>query len=67
MEEMMRGEAGGVPKLISIHMNKGRDLNFCFFFCFFRATLVAYGCSQARGKLELQLPAYTTATATGSK
>ena len=32
---------------------------------FFRATLMAYGSSQARGvQLELQLPAYTTATAT---
>ena len=30
---------------------------------FFRATLTAYGGSQARVKSELQLPAYTTATA----
>ena len=30
----------------------------------FRAAVVAYGSSQARVKSELQLPAYTTATAT---
>ena len=35
--------------------------DFCTFF--FRATCMAYGSSQARGKLELQLPAYATATA----
>ena len=44
--------------------------DFCFlvflflFFCLFRATPVAYGGSQARVYLELQLPVYTTATAT---
>ena len=39
---------------------------FCFlgfFFCLFRATPAAYGYSQARGELKLQLLAYTTATA----
>ena len=36
---------------------------FFFFFFTFRATFVAYGCSQAKVKLELQLLAYTTATA----
>ena len=36
-----------------------------FSFCLvFRATLGAYGGSQARGRIELQLPGYTTATAT---
>ena len=35
-----------------------------FFFALCRATLVAYGGSQARIQLELELPAYTTATAT---
>ena len=34
-----------------------------FLFYLFRATHVAYGCSQARIQLELHLPAYTTATA----
>ena len=40
---------------------------FFFFFWLFRATPEAYGISQARGlgvESELQLPAYTTATAT---
>ena len=38
---------------------------FCFFvFCLLRAIPVAYGSSQARGLLKLQLPAYTTATVT---
>ena len=32
-------------------------------FCLFRAAPAAYGGSQARGELVLQLPAYTTATA----
>ena len=36
---------------------------FFFFFGSFRAAPVAYGSSQARGQLELQLQAYTTATA----
>ena len=39
---------------------------FFFFFSFFRAALVAYGSSQARGPSELQLPAYTTATGTAT-
>ena len=34
------------------------------FFCLFRAAPTAYGGSQLRVKLEPQLPAYTTATAT---
>ena len=34
---------------------------FCLF-CFLRATLVAYGSFQARGRMGLQLPAYATAT-----
>jgi len=34
------------------------------FFFFFRATLTACGRSQAGVELELQLPAYTAATAT---
>ena len=37
---------------------------FFFFFLLFRAAYVAYGSSQARVKLEWQLPAYTTDTAT---
>ena len=42
---------------------------FFFFFCllsfvFFRSPPTALGSSQARGPSELQLPAYTTATAT---
>ena len=37
---------------------------FCFFcFLLFRATPTAYGGSQVRVELELQLPAYPTATA----
>ena len=37
---------------------------FFFFFCLFRATPMAYGISPRLGvELELQLPAYTTATA----
>ena len=37
----------------------------CFFAFFFRAAPMAYGNSQANGwEFELQLPAYTTATAT---
>ena len=35
-----------------------------FVFCLSRATPAAYGGSQARGQLELQLLAYTTATGT---
>ena len=35
-----------------------------FFFFFLRATPMAYGISWARGQSELQLLAYTTATAT---
>ena len=37
---------------------------FIYLFCLFRAKPTAYGGSQARVKLELQLPAYATATAT---
>ena len=38
---------------------------YSFFFFFFRATPTTYGSSQARGAAsELQLPAYTTVTAT---
>ena len=37
---------------------------FIYLFCFFRATLSAYGSSQARVKSELQLPACATAIAT---
>ena len=36
---------------------------FVFFLCLFRATPTAYGGSQARGLIELQLPASTRATA----
>ena len=36
----------------------------CFCFCFFSAAPSAYGSSQARGLMELQLPNYATATAT---
>ena len=39
-------------------------LVFYFILFFLRATPVAYGSSQARGELELQLIAYSTATAT---
>ena len=35
-------------------------------FCLFRAAPVAHGGSQARGLMELQLPVYTTATATAT-
>ena len=40
--------------------------SFFFFsvFCLFRATPKAYGGSQTRSQIELQLPAYTTGTAT---
>ena len=34
-----------------------------FIYCLFRAEAKAYGGSQARTESELQLPAYTTATA----
>ena len=37
---------------------------YIYFFCFCRATPAAYRSSQARGKLELHLPTYATATAT---
>ena len=37
---------------------------FCFVFCFFRAAPLACGLSRLRVKSELQLPPYTTATAT---
>ena len=40
----------------------GGGLCVCIFL-FFRAVPRAYGSSQARGQSELQLPAYTTATA----
>ena len=42
-------------------------LIFILFFCLFvsfRATPAAYGRSQARGQIGVQLPAYATATAT---
>ena len=39
------------------------ELIFCFVLLFFRAGPEAYGSSQARGRMELQPPAYTTATA----
>ena len=39
-------------------------INSFFFFVFFRAKPAAYGGYQARVQSELQLPAYTTATAT---
>ena len=35
----------------------------CVCVCLFRTAAMAYGSSQARGQIELQLPAYTTATA----
>ena len=35
----------------------------CVFFLLFRAVLAASGGSQASSRIELQLPAYTTATA----
>ena len=38
-------------------------VSFFFFFLIFRATPLAYGSSQAGVKSELQLLAYTTATA----
>ena len=47
--------------LFTIH---NRRLQTKLFFCLLRATPVAFGSSQARVELELQLPAYTTATAT---
>ena len=37
-----------------------------FIFFLFRAAPVAYGSSQARVESDLQLPAYTTATATAT-
>ena len=40
------------------------NTTFFYFFFFFRAAGEAYGSSQARVKLELELLAYTTATAT---
>ena len=40
------------------------DPTFFWFVYFFRASPAAYGGSLARGLLELQLLAYTTATAT---
>ena len=43
-----------IPEIISILLNLLRlDVVFCFCFCFllFRAPLVAYGGSQARGKI----------------
>ena len=42
----------------------GTTLLFFYFFFFFRAAGEAYGSSQARVKLGLELLAYTTATAT---
>ena len=47
---------------MSVHLL--RSTFFSFFFFLFRATPVAYGSSKAGVDLELQLPAYTTATAT---
>ena len=43
-------------------MGSGGRLFFFFFFLIFRAALETYESSQAR-QLQLQLPAYTTATA----
>ena len=51
-----------LPRLDSFFLS---FLLFCFIlFLLFRATSAANGSSQARGQLDLQLPAYTTATAT---
>ena len=42
-------------------------MNYSFiYFLLFRATPVAYGSSQARGRMGLQLPIYTTAIATAT-
>ena len=49
-----------LPLLIMNHL----ACYYLSFFCLFRAALSAYGSSQARVESELQLPAYTTATAT---
>ena len=51
------------PKNIG-YFYKWKANNICLFSCFFRATPSAHGGSQARVELELQLLAYTTATAT---
>ena len=40
------------------------EKNWFFFFCFFRTAPWAYGSSQDRGQIGVQLLAYTTATAT---
>ena len=52
-----------------LQVKKSLDvLLFCFvLFLLFRAAPVAHGHSQARGRSELQLLAYATATAMGSK
>ena len=51
-----------VNKICLVVMNFKAELTFFFFFLF-RTLPKAYGSSQARGQIELQLPAYTTATA----
>ena len=50
-------------KLASSVLKKKKSL-FLFCFLFFRVIPMAYGSFQARVEMELQLPAYTTATAT---
>ena len=42
---------------------KGNFIYLFIYFCLFRAAPAAYGCSQARVKSQLQLPAYATAAA----
>ena len=52
-----------VPSQIRFHCTT-TETPVVLLFCFFRAAPLAYGGSQARAESELQLPAYTTATAT---
>ena len=50
--------------LINFYSSGSQRWRFCFvLFCFLRAAPVAYGGSQARGPIGIQLPAYATATA----
>ena len=58
------GNIFSAPTWILPYEEEHLSLSFFFFlFSFFRAAPAAYGSSQARVELELQLPAYITTTA----
>ena len=56
-----------IPYVCGLSFYNSFFFSFFFSFCLFRAAPAAYGSSQARGQIGTAMPAYTTATATGSE